>query len=74
MGVPTSAPVWVRLRPALEVRLMLHRILPFALVAIAISTVFGLLFVTQRMGLIHPSLDRFTKRPIDLPVVMEPEV
>ena len=53
---------------------MLHRILPFALVAIAISTVFGLLFVTQRMGLLQPSLERLTKRPVDLPVVIEPEV
>ena len=53
---------------------MLHKILPFALVTIAITTVLGLLFVTQRMGLIHPSLDRFIKRPVDLPAATETEM
>ena len=73
MDLPTSAPVGYDCVRRWRYD-MLHRILPFALVAIAISTVFGLLFVTQRMGLIHPSLDRFTKPRVDLPIVMEPEV
>lgn len=47
---------------------MFRRMLPFVLVAVVLSVVFSVLFVTQRMGLIHPSLARFAKRETDLPV------
>jgi hypothetical protein len=45
--------------------------LPFVIAAVVLSVVFSVLFATQRMGLTHPSLARFTKHETDLPV--EPE-
>jgi L-cystine uptake protein TcyP (sodium:dicarboxylate symporter family) len=54
MEAPHERPVRVRLRPSLEVREMLHKILPFLAIAIAIAAFFGVLFATQRMGLTHP--------------------
>jgi len=54
---------------------MLKKLLPFLAVAIALAAVFTILFATQRMGLIHPSLDRFTKKDEDVPVAeTEPTV
>ena len=52
---------------------MLRKILPFALVAIAISTVFAVLFMTQRMGMPHPNLDKLTKRFLEEPALPDPE-
>lgn len=42
---------------------MLKRILPIAMVAVALASAFGLLFLTQRLGLSIEPLDRFMKRP-----------
>jgi hypothetical protein len=46
----------------LEVREMFRKLLPFLMVAVALSTAFAVLFATQRMGLTPPSLDRLVKR------------
>ena len=47
---------------------MLKKILPFVMVAMALSVVFAVLFATMRMGNIHPSLEWFTKRHAGLPI------
>jgi hypothetical protein len=47
---------------------MFKRILPFVLVAIALSVVFSVLFATWRMGSTRPAFGRFMKRATDLPV------
>jgi peptidoglycan/LPS O-acetylase OafA/YrhL len=47
---------------------MFKRILPFVLVAIALSVVFSVLFATQRMGSTRPAFGRFMKRATALPV------
>ena len=47
---------------------MLKKILPFVLVAMALSVVFALLFATIRMGNVHPSLEWVTKRRTGLPI------
>lgn len=51
---------------------MYQRILPFVLVAIALSVVVGVLFATQRSGRNWPTRAWF-KRPTDLPVEPEKE-
>jgi hypothetical protein len=52
---------------------MFRKMLPFVLVAIALSVVFGVLFATQRMGLIHPTCARFTKKSDDVPAEPDKE-
>ena len=47
---------------------MLKKILPFVLVAIALSVALSVLIATQRMGCPHPALGRFMKRSTELPV------
>jgi hypothetical protein len=41
---------------------MFKKMLPFLVVAVALSAAFSILFATQRMGLSHPALDRFMRR------------
>jgi hypothetical protein len=58
----------------LEVREMFKKLLPFVLVAIALSVAFSVLFATHRMGHNHPVIARFMKRSADLPIEpVEPE-
>lgn len=53
---------------------MLKKILPFVLVAVALSVVFSVIFATQRMGCRQAYIARFMKRATDLPVEpVEPE-
>ena len=40
---------------------MIKKLFPFLFAGLAL-TIFGVLFATQRMGMIHPSLDRFMRR------------
>jgi hypothetical protein len=47
---------------------MFKRILPFVLVAVALSVVFSVIFATQRMGCRQAYIGRFMKRATDLPV------
>jgi hypothetical protein len=47
---------------------MLKKVLPFVLVAIALSVAFSVLYATQRMGRPHPALARFMKQTADVPV------
>ncbi len=49
---------------------MLHKILPFLAIAIAIAAFFGVLFATQRMGLTHPG---FMKKHEAAPATPEAE-
>ena len=53
---------------------MFKKILPFVLIAIALSVVLSVLIATQRMSCRQSALGRFMKRSTDLPVEpVEPE-
>ena len=47
---------------------MLRKFLPILMIVVALAVTFGVLFATQRTGLVHPTLDRFMKKVDDLPV------
>jgi len=52
---------------------MFKKMLPFVIVAVVLSVVFGVLFATQRMGLTHPPCARFMKKTDDVPVEPDKE-
>ena len=52
---------------------MLRKILPFALVAIALATAFAFLLATDRMSMTRPSLDKLTSRFLEEPALPDPE-
>jgi hypothetical protein len=47
---------------------MPRKFLPILMILVALTVTFGVLFATQRMGRVRPSLDRFMKMADDLPV------